>query len=115
MRRLLPLVVLVVMAGCTSGPKVPPPNSAQAIYDGRDRAVQVTISNIGPPASVALVSASGNRLEAPGITLLAGPHVVYSQPPTIGFGIGGLDSAVAVVLGRASASMCRWASRDRLS
>ena len=89
MQRLLPLTVILAVAAC-AGPKLPPANSAQTVYDGRDQAVQVTISNVAPPTAAALVSASGARYQAPGLTLLSSPHVAYNPPPTIGFGIGGI-------------------------
>ncbi len=43
-----------------------------------------------PRRRVALVSKSGARYQAPGLSLLSSPHVAYNPPPTIGFGIGGI-------------------------
>jgi hypothetical protein len=88
MQRFLPLIAVVAMSAC-SGPKLPAPNTAQATYDGRDQAVQVTISSVALPASAVLVSAAGARYQAPGLSLLSSPHVLYNPPPTIGLGIGG--------------------------
>ncbi|WP_428491624.1 hypothetical protein [Rhodopila sp.] len=88
MLRLLSLLAILSIAAC-SGPKLPPPNTAQATYDGRARAVQVTISSFAMPTSASLVSASGARYPAAGLSLLSSPHVLYNQPPTIGLGIGG--------------------------
>jgi hypothetical protein len=82
--------MFIFTAGACSGPTLPPPNGAQVIYDGRNQAVQVTISSVAPPTAAALVSASGARYQAPGLSLLSGPHVAYNPPPTLGFGIGGI-------------------------
>ena len=82
------LAIVALLAAC-SGPKLPPPNSAQAQYDGRQQAVQVMVSSLQPPSAVALVSADGHRYPASGIALLSGPHVLYNPPPSISLGIGG--------------------------
>src|ERR1700728_1683418 len=81
------LVVVAMLAAC--GPRLPPPNSADAQYDGQQRAVQVRVSSIQPPTGVALVAADGTRYPAGGIVLVSGPHVLYNPPPSIGIGIGG--------------------------
>jgi uncharacterized lipoprotein YajG len=73
MQRLLPLMAILMLAAC-SEPKLPPPNTAQTLYDTRDQAVQVTVSSVTPPASAVLVSAAGVRYQAPGLSLLSGPH-----------------------------------------
>jgi hypothetical protein len=88
MRRWLLIAVGAVLAAC-SGPKLPPPNSADAHYDGRERAVQLMISGLQPPTAAALVANDGARYPAAGITLVSGPHVLYNPPPSIGIGIGG--------------------------
>ena len=85
--RLAVLAIVALLAAC--GPRLPPPNSAQAQYDGRQQAVQVMVSSLQPPSAVALVSADGHRYPASGIALLSGPHVLYNPPPSISFGIGG--------------------------
>jgi hypothetical protein len=81
------LAIVALLAAC--GPRLPPPNSAQAQYDGRQQAVQVVVSSLQPPSAVALVSADEHRYPASGITLLSGPHVLYNPPPSISLGIGG--------------------------
>jgi hypothetical protein len=59
-------------------------------YDQSDRAIQVMVSSLQPPTTVALVAAGdGTRYPAAGISLVSGPHVLYNPPPTVGFGIGG--------------------------
>jgi len=81
------LAIVALLAAC--GPRLPPPNSAQAQYDGGQQAVQVTVSSLQPPTTVALVSPDGDRYPASGIALLSGPHVLYNPPPSISLGIGG--------------------------
>ena len=81
------LVVVAMLAAC--GPRLPPPNSADARYDGQQRGVQVRVSSLQPPTGVALVASDGTRYPAAGIALLSGPHVLYNPPPSIGLGIGG--------------------------
>ncbi len=88
MVRHLSLAALIVVAAC-SGPKLPPPNSAEAYYDARQQAVHVAMSRLAPPQSATLVSASGFHYQAPALSLLSGPHVAYNPPPIIGLGIGG--------------------------
>src|SRR5690348_5608144 len=67
--RLVVLAIVALLAAC--GPRLPPPNSAQAQYDGRQQAVQVMVSGLQPPSAVALVSADGHRYPASGIALLS--------------------------------------------
>jgi hypothetical protein len=81
------LTIVPLLAAC--GPRLPPPNSAQAQYDGRQQAVQVMVSSLQPPTTVALVSPDGYRYPASGIALLSGAHVLYNPPPSISLGIGG--------------------------
>jgi len=81
------LVLVAMLAAC--GPRLPPPNSADARYDGQQRAVQVRVSSLQPPAGVALVATDGRRYPAAGIALVSGPHVLYNAPPSVGIGIGG--------------------------
>ena len=82
------LLMAAFLAGC-AGPTLPPPNSADARYDGRDRAVRMVISGLQPPNTAALVARDGTRYPASGIALVSGPHVLYNPPPSIGIGIGG--------------------------
>jgi hypothetical protein len=86
MRRIT-LGFLILLSAC--GPRLPAPNSADARYDERERAVQVLVSGLQPPSAVALVANDGKRYPAAGIALLSGPHVLYNPPPSISFGIGG--------------------------
>ena len=88
MRCALLLAGVAVVAAC-SGPKLPAPNSADARYDGRERAVQLMVSGLQPATAAALVSNDGKRYPASGIALISGPHVLYNPPPSIGLGIGG--------------------------
>ena len=83
------LVITGLLAAC-AGPKLPAPNSADVRYDGRDRVVQVMVSNLQPPTAAALVANDGTRYPASGIALVSGPHVLYNPPPSIGLGIGGV-------------------------
>jgi hypothetical protein len=87
--RYSPLFAGVAIVAACSGPKVPPPNSADARYDGRERAVQLMVSGLQPASDAALVSNDGKRYPASGIALVSGPHVLYNPPPSIGLGIGG--------------------------
>ncbi len=87
MRRFI-LVIVGSLAAC-AGPRLPAPNSADARYDGHDRAVQVMVSGLRPPTATALVANDGTRYPAPGISLVSGPHVLYNPPPSVGLGIGG--------------------------
>ena len=48
------LVITGLLAAC-AGPKLPAPNSADVRYDGRDRVVQVMVSNLQPPTAAALL------------------------------------------------------------
>jgi hypothetical protein len=81
------LALLLILSGC--GPRLPAPNSAETHYDEPDRAVQVLVSGLQPPAAVTLVGGDGSRYPASGIALLSGPHVLYNPPPSISLGIGG--------------------------
>ena len=82
------LVIVGLLAAC-AGPKLPAPNSVDVWYDGRDRAVQVMVSNLQPPSAAALVANDGTHYPASGIALVSGPHVLYNPPPSVGLGIGG--------------------------
>ncbi|MBV9749778.1 MAG: hypothetical protein JO157_13295, partial [Acetobacteraceae bacterium] len=88
--RMLVIFALLGLAACSSGPTLPPPNSANARYDARDRAVQVFVSGLQPASAAALVSPDGTRYPAAGISLLSGPHITYNPPPSVGLGIGGI-------------------------
>jgi hypothetical protein len=87
-RRTFIVLVALALAGC-AGNALPPPNSAQAQFDGREQAVRVVISNIQPVSSAALIGPDGSRIPATAVALISGPHVEYSAPPSVGLGIGG--------------------------
>jgi hypothetical protein len=84
------VAIAVVLTAACSGPRLPAPNTALAVYDGHNRAVQVTVSSVAPPTAVILVSNTGARYQAPGLSMLSQPHVLYNPPPSIGFGLGGI-------------------------
>ncbi len=87
--RAVAVLLVLGLAACASGPKLPPPNSAGARYDPPTRAVQVMVSNLRPVSGAALVAADGTRYPASGISFVSGPHVLYNPPPSIGLGLGG--------------------------
>jgi hypothetical protein len=88
MRRYTLSAAGLALAAC-SGPKLPPPNSAQAAYDRGAGAIYVTVSSVAPPTGAALVSPLGARYQAAGFSMLSSPHVAYNPPPSIGLGFGG--------------------------
>jgi hypothetical protein len=88
MRRFTFSAAVLALAAC-SGPRLPPPNSARAVYDRSAGAVYVTVSSVAPPTGAALVSPSGARYQAAGLSMLSSPHVAYNPPPSIGLGFGG--------------------------
>ena len=83
------MIGLVLSLAACAGPRLPPPNTADARYDARDRAVRVTVSGVQPIDQAALVSRQGSRYPASALSMLSAPHVLYNPPPSIGFGIGG--------------------------
>src|SRR4051812_45599836 len=80
-------VVLCVLATACSGNPLPPPNSVRASFEGDVQAVQVYVSNAQMPSAAWLVDASGTRYPLV-VTLVSGPHVNYSTPPSVGLGLG---------------------------
>ena len=64
--RFFSLVVIGLLGAC-SGPRLPPPNSVNAQYDARQRAVQVMVSGLQPPTDATLVANDGARYAASGI------------------------------------------------
>jgi hypothetical protein len=80
--------VAAVLSAC-SGPRLPAPNSVDAHYDSRGQAIQLMVSGLQPPAAAELVSETGERYPASGISIVSAPHVLYNPPPSIGIGIGG--------------------------
>ena len=77
-----------VLVAC-SGPSLPAPNTSNVHYDAGSRAVQVMVSSLQPPSTATLVAPDGARYPAAGISIVSQPHVLYSPPPSVGFGIGG--------------------------
>src|ERR1700760_3436422 len=96
MRQFALLAAMLALAAC-SGPRLPSPNSAQAVYDGEARAVYVTVSSVAPPTGAALVSPSGTRYPAAGLSMLSSPHVAYNPPPLSDSGLSGSVPAAASV------------------
>jgi hypothetical protein len=82
------VVIILSLIGCASNP-LPPPNSVQTEFDPQVSAVRVTVSDLQPLSAADLLGQVGNRFPATAITLLSGPHVDYSPPPSVGFGVGG--------------------------
>ncbi len=89
MGRITAALLVLALTGCATGTRLPAPNTAQAHFEPQGDAVQVIVSEVAPVAAAALVSAQGDRYPAAAVTLLSGPHLAYSPPPTVGFGIGG--------------------------
>ncbi len=88
MKPLLATCFVLSLAAC-SGPRLPGPNTAEARYDAKDRAVQVTVSGLRPASDAALISGQGLRYPAAAISVVSGPHVLYNPPPSVSLGIGG--------------------------
>lgn len=87
--KLTPVVLCLCIAAsaCASNP-LPPPNSVRATFDRSAQIIQVYISNAQMPRTLWLVDPDGARHALP-LTLVSGPHVNYSAPPSVGLGIGG--------------------------
>jgi hypothetical protein len=81
------LFLCIGLGACASNP-LPPPNSIRTTYDRNAQAIQVYISNAQMPRDAWLVDVNGTRYPLI-LTLVSGPHVNYSAPPTIGLGLGG--------------------------
>lgn len=88
MGRVLSVLITVLLASCASNP-LPPPNSVRSQFDLQVGAVRVIVSDVQPLAAADLLGPSGNRVPATAVTLISGPHVDYSPPPSVGIGIGG--------------------------
>jgi hypothetical protein len=88
MLRFLVFTALFGLVAC-SGPRLPPPNSAEAAYDPHAGAIQVTVSGLQPASQAALVAPDGSRYPASGFSVVSQPHVLYNPPPSLGIGIGG--------------------------
>ncbi len=88
MKPLLATCLALSLAAC-AGPRLPAPNTAEARYDAKDQAVQVTVSGLQPASDATLISGQGLRYPAAAISLVSGPHVLYNPPPSVSLGIGG--------------------------
>jgi hypothetical protein len=87
-RKVVIVLVASALAGCASNP-LPPPNSVNASFDPRAAAVRLVVSDLQPLSAADLLGPDGKRFAASAVTLVSGPHVDYSPPPSIGLGIGG--------------------------
>jgi hypothetical protein len=81
------LSLCIGLGACASNP-LPPPNSIRVTYDRNAQVIQVYISNAQIPRDAWLVDVNGTRYPLI-LTLVSGPHVNYSEPPSIGLGLGG--------------------------
>jgi hypothetical protein len=86
MRRMAAAALVLTLAACASGAKLPAPNTAQARFEPQQHAVQVMISDLAPVAAAALLGPNGERFPAAAVTVLSGPHIAYNPPPTVGIG-----------------------------
>ena len=80
------LLLCGTMSACSTNP-LPPPNSMRTSYESAGQIIQVYISNAQMPHDAWLVDANGARYSLP-LTLVSGPHVNYSEPPSVGLGLG---------------------------
>jgi len=81
------LVLLCATLAACAGNPLPAPNSIKATYDSAGNVIQVYISNAQMPHDAWLVDANGERYPL-ALTLVSGPHVNYSEPPSLGLGFG---------------------------
>jgi hypothetical protein len=81
------LSLCIALSACSRNP-LPPPNSVRATFDSSAQVIQVYISNAQMPREAWLVDANGTRYPLT-LTLVSGPHVNYSAPPSVGLGLGG--------------------------
>jgi hypothetical protein len=88
MGKVWPLLAALSLGACASNP-LPPPNSVQSKFDPLVGAVRVMVSDLQPLSAADLLGPDGTRLPASAVTLVSGPHVDYSPPPSVGIGIGG--------------------------
>ena len=80
-------MLCITLGACASSP-LPPPNSIRATFHCRAQMIQVYVSNAQMPRQTWLVNADGNHYSLP-LTLVSGPDVNYTAPPSIGLGLGG--------------------------
>jgi hypothetical protein len=81
------LGLCIALSACAKNP-LPPPNSIRATFDDSAQVIQVYTSNAQMPRDAWLEDANGTRYPLL-LTLVSGPHVNYSAPPSIGLGLGG--------------------------
>jgi hypothetical protein len=67
---------------------LPPPNSIRATFERSAQIIQLYVSNAQIPRGARLVDANGDQYPLP-LTVVSGPHVNYSTPPSVGLGLGG--------------------------
>lgn len=94
-RGVVPLCV--ALSACANNP-LPPPNGVRATFDRSAQAIELVISNAQAPHDAALVGPDGTRYPLV-LTLVSGPHVNYSAPPSVGLGLGGFGGGVGGGLG----------------
>jgi hypothetical protein len=83
--RIVPALIALAMSGC-AGNALPPPNSVQARFDPRVRAVQLMLSEREPTMQAELVRADGAPIQVGSVTLVSKPHVYYNVGGGCGFG-----------------------------
>jgi hypothetical protein len=88
MREVGVAAIALALGACASN-ALPPPNSIQSQFDPQASAVRVLVSDLQPLSSADLLAPNGSRYPATAVTLVSGPHVDYSPPPSIGIGVGG--------------------------
>ena len=88
MAKVWAVLVASALVGCAANP-LPQPNSVQASYDPHIAAVRIVVSDLQPLSAADLLGPDGRRFAASAVTLVSGPHVDYSPPPSVGIGIGG--------------------------
>jgi len=79
-------IACLTLGACAQNP-LPPPNSIRASFDRNAQVIQFYVSNAVMPGEAWLVDANGSHIAVP-LTLVSGPHVIYTAPPTIGLGLG---------------------------
>jgi hypothetical protein len=85
-KRRVIFILCVTLGACAKNP-LPPPNSVRATFDRGTQVIQVYVSNAQMPRDAWLVDVNGGRYSLP-LTLVSGPHVIYTAPPSIGLGLG---------------------------
>jgi hypothetical protein len=78
---------LCLVAGACAKSPLPPPNNVSATFDRSAQVIQVYVSNAQMPHDAWLVDATGQRVPLP-LTMVSGPHINYTAPPSIGLGLG---------------------------